>query len=278
MILLYSILVLLFQIILGSFFSPKAQNEARSYIRNSNTDFFPSLIKEGIFIDAVSDLTIFIETKDETGTYRNIYLKEDINKSKKKDESKSQTIYAKSGNLINNDTNRYFQLFDGRIINNDFGKITNFTFEKIDFSLSKYDSKTTTYPKIQETSSHDLFNCLNLNMKKRIKEFKAKYLRCESSSIGNIKQEFLKRFYKPIYIPLIGLISCFLILRSKENKNYSSFKFYIFILIFLIIVISEISLRYSSQTESGFLFFIFFPILCLITIYLSLISKFRNRI
>ena len=41
-----------------------SQNEARSFIRNSNIDFFPSLIKEGKFIDTVSDLTIFIESKD----------------------------------------------------------------------------------------------------------------------------------------------------------------------------------------------------------------------
>ena len=73
-VILYSVLVTTFQIVLGGFISPFSQNEARSYIRASNVDFFPSLIKEGKFIDTVSDLTIFIESKDELGNYKNFHL------------------------------------------------------------------------------------------------------------------------------------------------------------------------------------------------------------
>ena len=61
-----------------SFVSPFFQDKARSYIRNSNIDFFSSLIKEGKFIDTVSDLTIFIESKDVEGNYINIFLNDSI--------------------------------------------------------------------------------------------------------------------------------------------------------------------------------------------------------
>ena len=62
----YSLLVTIFQVFLGSFISPYSQNEARTFIRTSNVDFFPALIKEGKFIDTVSGLTIFIDRKRHT--------------------------------------------------------------------------------------------------------------------------------------------------------------------------------------------------------------------
>ena len=76
------------------------------------------------------------------------------------------------------DVKKYLREFlnDGRVINNDKGKVTNFTFEKLDFNLSKYESKTTTYPKIQEASSKDLFNCIYYDYVNKREIFKAKYL------------------------------------------------------------------------------------------------------
>jgi lipopolysaccharide export system permease protein len=274
----YSILIMLLQILLGSYVSPMGQNEARSYIRGSNIDFFPSLMKEGKFIDTVSNLTIFIESKDEKGNYKNIFLNESTNNTKTKKLGKSQMIYAKEGALINEGNDRYFQLYNGKMINNENGKITSFGFKKIDFNLLKYTSKTTTYPKIQEATSYDLLKCLYYDYKKEIEKFKAAYLRCEKNSIKNVKQESFKRFYKPIYFPLLALICCLLIIKSKENIGYKKFKLFLFLIIFFVIVISEISLRYATQNPLGQMFFIFFPILAFFAIYLPLITKHKNRI
>ena len=273
----FSILAMFLQMLLGGFVSPKGQNDARSYIRSSNIDFFPSLMKEGKFIDTVSNLTIFIESKDQFGNYKNIFLNESDN-SDKKINSKSQMIYAKKGSLINENQNRYFELYNGKMINSKNNKITIFEFEKINFNLSKYNSKTTTYPKIQEASSQDLFNCIIYDLKRTLNKFKAKYLRCEKNALPNIKQEFFKRFYKPIYFPLITLICCLLILKSKESREYIKFKFFLFSIVFLTIVTSEISLRYSTQNTYGLFFFIFFPIFIFLTIYISLIFKLRNKV
>jgi lipopolysaccharide export system permease protein len=184
-IIVYSILITILQIFLGGYVSPFSQNEARSFIRNSNVDFFPSLIKEGKFIDTVSNLTIFIESRSVNGEYKNIFLKELI--SEENEKNKFQIIHAKKGVLISDDKNRYFQLHDGEILNKEGNKIKSFNFDKINFNLSKYGSKTTGYPKIQEVPSYDLYNCLKLNYKKQINLFKAEYLQCRVESINDIK-------------------------------------------------------------------------------------------
>ena len=274
----YSVFIVLLQILLGAFISPFFQDKARSFIRNSNIDFFSALIKEGKFIDTVSNLTIFIESKDAEGNYVNIFLNDSLDGTKGYRSTKSQMVYAKKGILIESDNNKFFRLSDGRVINNDMGEITNISFKKLDFNLSKYDSKTTTYPKIQEASSRDLFNCIHYDFINKRENFKAPYLRCNDQSIRPIKQEFLKRFYKPFYIPLLALISCLLMLRSKESNDYDSFKIYLFLVVFFFIVISEMSLRYAATGTFGMFFFILFPLFSFISIftYLKIKSNYTN--
>ena len=271
----YSLLVTIFQIFLGSFISPYSQNEARTFIRTSNVDFFPALIKEGKFIDTVSGLTIFIESKDEFGNYNNIFLKDLLTKkSEEQTEESFQIIYAKKGRLIISNNNRFFELYEGEMINKERKKITNFTFDKINFNLSKYTSKSTTYPKIQEVPSRDIIECLYLNYRNKISDFdNTKFLQCKIESMNAIKQEFLKRFYKPFYLPLLSLISCLLILKSKENDDFDKFKIFLFLIIFFVIVISELSLRFSTSGQIGLYFFLILPLLTFITIYLSLKAK-----
>ena len=53
----------IFQILIGGFFSPFSQYKGREILKDSNIDFFTSLIKEGKFINAVDGLTIFIKKK-----------------------------------------------------------------------------------------------------------------------------------------------------------------------------------------------------------------------
>ena len=270
-VILYSLVILVFQILLGSYISPKAQNESRSYIRSSNVDFFPSLIKEGKFIDTLAGVTIFIDSKDELGNYKNIYLKDTSIKNGLEDSY--QVIYAKSGYLTNENSEKIFVFNNGEIINKENNKITNFTFDKINYNLEKYQSKSSGYPKLQEVPIKDLYNCLYLNSKNEIYKFKAEYLQCKQETMNDIQQEFLKRTYKPIYLPLIALMCGLIILRSKENNNYNKFNFFLFLLIFFILIISEISLRFSTGSQVGLLFFILFPLLLFSALYTSLIIK-----
>ena len=58
-----SIILTILQIGIGSYFSPLTQYKGREYLKDSNIDFFTSLLKEGKFINAVDGLTIFINKK-----------------------------------------------------------------------------------------------------------------------------------------------------------------------------------------------------------------------
>ena len=270
-VILYSLLILVFQIFLGSYISPNTQNESRSYIRSSNIDFFPSLIREGKFIDTLAGVTIFIDSKDELGNYKNIYLKDTSTNNGLVDSY--QIIYAKTGYLTKENSEKVFVFNDGEIINKENNKITNFTFDKINYNLEKYQSKSTGYQKLQEVPIKDLYMCIYLNSKDEINKFRAEYLKCKQETMKDIQQEFLKRTYKPIYLPLIALMCGLIIIRSKENNNYNKFNFFLFLLIFFILIISEISLRFSSGSQVGLLFFTLFPLLLFLALYITLIIK-----
>ncbi|WP_415299544.1 LptF/LptG family permease [Candidatus Pelagibacter sp. Uisw_134_02] len=276
-VIIYSLLVTIFQLILGLFISPLSQDKGRDFIRQSNIDFLPSLIKAGKFIDTVSDLTIFIDHKDELGNLKNIYLKDSSNDLREIDDG-FQIIFAKNGRLYVENKIRFFKLFNGNIINNNNGELTNFKFRQLNFNLEKYSSKTTVFPKIQEISTNELLKCIySFNSKEQI-EYISSRLMCNETKIKDITQEFLKRLYKPIYIPLIGLIVSLIILKSREVKTYYKYSFFIFFITFSLILISELSLRYSTINLSGFLFFIFFPLLLFIISYLLLTIKFKNKL
>ena len=78
-----SIIMMFFQIFLGSYVSPSAQLKGRYLLKNSNIYFFTSLIKEGKFINVVKDLTIFINKKNENGSYTDIFIDDSTKASSK---------------------------------------------------------------------------------------------------------------------------------------------------------------------------------------------------
>jgi lipopolysaccharide export system permease protein len=259
----FSIIFVIFQIIIGAFLSPSSQDKARNFIRNSNIDFFPSLFQEGKFIDVVKNLTVFIESEEPKGVFNNIYLKE----ADKKNTLISKVIYAKRGFIKELENKKYLELSDGSVINIAGPKSNNFSFEKIDFNLTQYGSKSTTYPKIQELSNRLLTKCLNYYYQNKVNQFKSEILTCQESSIKNIKEELLKRFYKPIYLLLLSLIACLIFFISKENKRFILYRYIIFLTGIVAIIISEMSLRYSSNNIFGQYFFITFPIFSILSFY-----------
>ena len=71
-------------------------------------------------------------------------------------------------------------------------------------------------------------------------------------SLKNINQEIYKRFIKPIYFPLLTLVCCFLLTFSKEN-NFTIKTIKVFLYIFLILVLSEILMRYIESSKLLFI-------------------------
>ena len=74
-ILYLSLVLFLIQVFLGSFVSPLSQLKSRMLLKESDLNLFSSLVKEGKFINAVSGLTIFIDKKNNDGTFENIFIR-----------------------------------------------------------------------------------------------------------------------------------------------------------------------------------------------------------
>ena len=263
-----SVVLTILQIFIGSFFSPLTQFKGREFLKNSDINFFTSLIKEGKFINAVDGLTIFIKKKNDDGSFSKVFID---------DSSKSTTkmIYAKDGSIIDNDKRKIFKLFQGQVINKEKKKINVFEFDEIDFNLADYSSNTILVPKIQEMPSNRLLKCSfkfsNYNA------FDRKYnFRCDNSIKNEINQELLKRFYKPLYIPIIAIMCCFLIIVPKNNIQYKKNRKYTFISTFLIIVLSEASLRYSTISNFTTLLYLVLPWIFFLIIYLIFYNRTKN--
>ena len=260
----YSILLMLFQILLGSYMSPISQLKARDYLKNSNIDFFTSLIKEGKFINVAKDLTIFIDKKNADGSYSDIFLEDSRNNN-------SKMIYAKNGILVDKGVQKKFQLISGRVINNEKSKINIFDFDQIDFNLTNLKTKTITAPKIQEIDTFTLLGCLRNIEKEKVNTFK-----CDKNLQKEIKQEIFKRIYKPIYIPIIALICGFLIINSKNKINYRKNNNLVFIFTFILLLFSEASLRYSTSSDFLTMIYLLIPFVIFIFSYLIFYRMVRH--
>ena len=199
---------------------PTTLDKARSYIRGSNVDLFSSIIQEKKFIDVVKDLTIFVEEKNINGDLKNIFLKEKIG------ENEYQTIIAKEGKIKKYDIKTTLLLFDGKIINNNNKKINSFEFSKTEINLSKFTTKTTTHPKIQEIGTYDVLACIV-----RLKNFNNAYIsnvfitnkklnNCVPENLKDTFQEIFKRLVSPLYLLTLSLIACLIIIKSKDDYEY----------------------------------------------------------
>jgi lipopolysaccharide export system permease protein len=264
-IILFSIFLVIISLILSFQIVPYTQDKARSYIRSSNLDFFPSLIKPRKFIDTVENLTVFINKKE----------KDKIDKIILKDSSNSnniQIIIAKNGQIINNEKNKFLVLNDGKIINTNLQKrSTIFDFKETTFDLSKYKTKTTTATKIQEINTVSIFYCLQDIYSKNFREFKN--FKCQKDIKKELSQEFYKRIYLPFYILLITIIVSFLILNSHFETNYRSKKIKVFLIGISTVIFSEVSVNFISENNfQNFIILMMLPILIIVS-YLLFINK-----
>jgi lipopolysaccharide export system permease protein len=266
----FSILLLILQFTLTSYISPKTQNIGKSYIRMSNIDFFPSLIKEKKFIDTLSNLTIYVDHQsDNKKQFENILIKD-----QKKGSNEYQIIIASKGEIKTTNNINYLILKKGEIFSNNNNKdFSSFKFENFEFNLSNFDSKTMVIPKIQENKSSNIIKCyLNRNLNKN---FYIDYdeLRCGMDSKKDIIQEIFKRFYHPFFIPILCLIACMQIINNRFNKYYTLYKIIIFIFGFITLFSSEILIKYTGNHLVQDIIILIFPIIIFLLIYLFVLKK-----
>ena len=267
----FSILLLILQFLFTSYFSPKSQNLGKSFVRMSDIDFFPSLIKEKKFIDTLSNLTIYVDEKSiDKKKFKNILIKD-----QEQNTNEYQIIVASEGEIVVNADINYLILKKGEIFSKNNNKdFTSFKFENFEFNLSKFGSKTTVIPKIQENKSSNIIKCY-LNNSNLNKKFYIDYneLRCSSGSKKDITQEIFKRFYQPFFIPILCLIACIQIINNRFNNYYTFYKIIIFIFGFLTLFISEILIKYTGNNITYDIVIFIFPIILFLLIYLFVLKK-----
>ena len=269
----FSIVLVIFQIFLTSIIVPATQDKARSYLRNSSIDLIENLIKPRTFNDAIKNLTIYSDKKNEDGYFTEIYIKSGSGIDN------FQITYAKKGKFINNAEKQIFDLYNGETISVINDKITNLKFKRSYLNLSDIETNTTTYKKTQEVSTLDLFKCYkniyNKNFIDLSKDLKIE--NCRTDNISNILKEFHKRITIPLYIPALMLICLLVITKSKENNNYTLYRFKIFLIGLVIIILSELSIRYveTSIFNNAIIFLI--PLIIILYLYLTFYFKFNFK-
>ena len=267
-----SLIFVIFQIIFSTIAVPYTQDKSRSYIRSSNLDFFPNLIKPKKFIDTVKGLTIFIDEKNEDGSFSKILLKDETNRNN------VQIIIAEKGNIILKDDKKILLLNNGEILKvNKNNKTTSFNFRTTQFNLENYSSKTTKTPKVQEIATIDLIKCFDFLKKNLNTSVVIRSLNCNSNFLKNIYQELFKRIYLPVYIVLIGLIASLILLKSKNTQGYFSFKIKIFLTGIFFIILSDILLNYTGNKIINNLIYIVIPVFSFLIIYQILFLKLRKK-
>ena len=264
----FSLIIVIFQLILLNLIVPKSQEFARSLIKTSDVDYFESLIKPKKFNDTIQGLTIYADNKNNKGELINIYIKNtSLNK-------KFQITFAKKCVFEQKGKSKVLVLYDGQTINNNDGKLTNFKFVKSDFGLSEMNSHAVIITKLQEQSSKDLIKCIKILKTKNSSEL----LNCEKENLRNINKELFKRLVNPLYLVSLILVSLLLILISKENINYYKLRFTIFLLGLIILILSESFLGYISQNFSKNIILLFAPLIIFLSIYIFFLKNLKINI
>ena len=269
-IILFSIIFSIFSFLISYFVVPYSQNKARSFIRSSNLDFFPSLIKPRKFIDTVERFTIFIDDKNKNSLNR-VVIK-DISK-----DGNSRLIISKAGKIINFDNEKFIRLKNGIVINYGINNnLNSFNFKETNINLNQYNTKTTTHPKIQEIKSSEILSCL-MKLKKNISSrSESENLICDKSNLKNLTQELYKRIILPFYIPLIAIIATFICIKSNNNFAYKRYKIQIFLVGVLFVIISQLSINLFNLISLDGLIIAFLPLAVSFISYIYYLNRIKK--
>ena len=265
-----SIFVLIFYIIFSTIIAPYALNKSRYLLsKDGFNSFLPTIRIQG-FNDSFRGFTFFVEKKIDN-EIKNVFIYDDSNTLKNlksnQSEASSTTVIAKEG-LVKE---KEMILFNGQIISENKKNLKNniIKFEQLNIDLNNLKSGTIKQPKLQETNTFILLKCVfNIGIN-------------ELANCYNTKKEIItilnRRFILPFYMPIISLVCSFLLIKVKTKKNYFLNKYSIFFLSFLILLYSELIIRYTGISKSIGTLFIISPLVLVPLIYSFLIYKLKRE-
>ena len=268
LLLLTSFFVSFIYLMFSAFLTPSALNKSRQLLSEDNFNSFLPTVKPQQFNDTFKGFTFFVEKKI-NNEIKNIFLHDQgrnlKNLSSNSTNLSSTTITAEKGIS----KGRSLFLINGQIISskNNSSKNEVIKFEQLNLNLDNLKTTTIKIPKIQETSTIKLVQCFlpnNLNLKF-----------CNVEAKKEVLTTLIRRIILPFYIPLISLI-CFFLLIS--NTKFFSNKITIFIYCFLVLLFTELVIRYTGINYAIRIIYIFTPFVLLFCIYFFLIFKFSKKI
>ena len=264
LILIASVSVLMFYLLLSTFLTPLALNKSRNLLNKDQLNSFLPTVRSQQFSDSFKGFT-FIVDKKINNEVENIFL-HDTGKNLQKFSSNSlevssTTIVAKKG-VINK---RNLFLINGQIISAKKSNIEVINFEQLDINLSNLSTTTIKVPKLQETSTLKLLSCF-------FKIFGESKI-CNEDNKKEIIPNLIRRLILPFYIPVIALLCSFLLIK---NNILLIDKFLTYSFSFLMLVLTELFIRYTGINNFLRYFYIIVPFSFIIIFYFTLNYKFKK--
>tara|TARA_Y100000741_G_C18091605_1_gene493018 strand:+ start:129 stop:776 length:648 start_codon:yes stop_codon:yes gene_type:complete len=161
-------------------------------------------------------------------------------------------------------------LFDGYILTEKENLENNLVkFEQLNISLKNLKNNVIQQPKLQETSTLKLIRCF--------RNIEIKTLDCKKDSKTELSSMLNRRFSLPFYLPIVALICSFLLIKPKFKRTFFLNKYSIFFLSFLILLYSELMIRFTGISKLMGLIFIFTPFLVIPLLYFILMLQFKKE-
>ena len=264
---LVSCFVLILYLFFSTLITPLALNKSRSIISQNNFNSFLPTIRIQQFSDSFEGFTFIVEKKIKNNIEK-VFIHDSSNTLKNltsdHQETSSTTIVAENGIV----EEKKMILFNGQIIssrrNNSKNEIIKF--EQLNIDLKNLQTGTIKQPKLQETSTYKLFQCINGSISEN-------EINCKENTKKEITTVLNRRIVLPLYIPIIALLCSFLLIKTKSQKSFFLNKYSIFILSFLVLLYAELIIRYTGISKIIGILFTVSPVILVPMIYLLLTFK-----
>ncbi len=271
-----SIIILFVYILFSTIITPSALNKSRSLIKESGVDTVTNLLKPNAFSDAFKGLTFYIGEKEDN-IVKNIFIKDDSNNLNnllpEKSSAKNKTIIAERGIINKNKIILEKGLIQSYEKDN---TVRIIQFNKTLLNFANLDNRVIKDVKIQETSTYKILSCLKNHYYDKVSDEYVK--NCPKNNIAIVIETFSRRILMPLYIPLVSILISFVLIYTKNKKTKILNRYLFFLLSFTLLVLSELLVRYSGISKTGFYAYLFTPLVLLPILYLILLNKFKKEL
>jgi len=235
----YSFVFTFILIIFKAFIVPYFNKNSRDLLNSEGINSFASLLRENNFNNPSKQTTVYLEEKNKIGELKNIIIFQLEN------DGGNKTIIAKNGLVTKLKDKSYLVTENGIIQELDFkGNLSQITFDKITTDVENFKKKTADYYKISEYQLYELLN--------RYSDFK------NSPTRFGVVSELSGMFLISFIIPSITLLGFFAFSNYSFTINRKLLKFFLFVIGFVLVLLSEIVVSYIQKNIFFFYFLIFF--------------------